>query len=300
MPIPQFLKIIVYGLISHFCSIMFHHTFLISVGDMVDLKVMRQIEQEHREVSCFVGGTRLFQREAHLYIFFKKVETSWFQVWELGLMKDLWYFSQNSGLIQNLMLKRFHFQNTIQSQLDVCFVVLFLQKLLNHAHHVQRCRLLGRIRAKLTILAALDVCTQWELYMDCILHLLFLYTTHAVYPVCFIWKKSSSFGDTAKRQMSIIETNSDNLARSSQQGLKHRRINGKGDVPRKKDKMHNFEEYECAAATKRAIRFRGRCLCILFRFQVDTWEEAVAVLEAIGRVPSSLSPSASCLLQSCA
>eukprot|EP00667_Euglena_gracilis_P019320 EG_transcript_20692 len=92
-------------------NIMFHHTFLISVGDMVDLKVMRQIEQEHRE------------------------------------------------------------------------------KLLNHAHHVQRCRLLGRIRAKLTILAALDV---------------------------------------------------------------------------------------------------------------DTWEEAVAVLEAIGRVPSSLSPSASCLLQSCA
>lgn len=114
------------------------------------------------------------------------------------------------------------------------------------------------------------------------------------------YRNSSSFGNTAKRQMSIIETNSDNLARSSQQGLKHRRINGKGDVPRKKDKIHNFEEYECAAATKRAIRFRGRCLCILFRFQVDTWEEAVAVLEAIGRVPSSLSPSASCPLQSSA
>eukprot|EP00667_Euglena_gracilis_P001584 EG_transcript_1582 len=30
-------------------SIMFHHTFLVSVGNMVDLKVMRQIEQEQRE-----------------------------------------------------------------------------------------------------------------------------------------------------------------------------------------------------------------------------------------------------------
>eukprot|EP00667_Euglena_gracilis_P002846 EG_transcript_2853 len=30
-------------------SIMFYHTFLVSVGDLIDLKAMRQIEQEHRE-----------------------------------------------------------------------------------------------------------------------------------------------------------------------------------------------------------------------------------------------------------